>query len=58
VAGSPASVAAELSRTMRTLNADVFLANVHLAGVDDTRVRRTLTLLANEVFPLVRSGVN
>jgi alkanesulfonate monooxygenase SsuD/methylene tetrahydromethanopterin reductase-like flavin-dependent oxidoreductase (luciferase family) len=56
VAGSPASVAAELSRTLRMLNADVFLANVHLAGVDDARVRRTLTLLANEVFPLVREA--
>jgi alkanesulfonate monooxygenase SsuD/methylene tetrahydromethanopterin reductase-like flavin-dependent oxidoreductase (luciferase family) len=58
VAGSPATVAGELARSMQTLNADVFLANAHLAGVDDGRVRRTLTLLANEVFPMVRSGVD
>ena len=57
VAGGPATVAAELTRTLHTLNANVFLANVHLAGVDDARVRRTLSLLAHEVLPNVRDAL-
>lgn len=54
VSGGPEHVAAALAATMSTLGADIFLANVHLAGVNESRVRRSLTLFANDVIPRVR----
>ena len=41
-------------RTLTALGADVFLANIHLSGVDDARLRSTLTRYADEVVPRVR----
>lgn len=54
VPGSPATVAAAIAQSMRKLGANTFLANVHLTGVEDARVRRTLQLFADEVAPEVR----
>lgn len=54
VSGGPEKVAGELARTIQTVETDVFLANVHLMGVEDERVRRTLTLFAEQVVPRVR----
>ncbi len=50
IAGGPETVAAKLETARRALDLDVFLANPYLAGIDDERVRRTLSLLA-EVLP-------
>ena len=47
IAGGPETVAAKLETTRRALDLDLFLANPYLAGIDDGRVRRTLTLLAD-----------
>jgi alkanesulfonate monooxygenase SsuD/methylene tetrahydromethanopterin reductase-like flavin-dependent oxidoreductase (luciferase family) len=55
VSGGPDRVAEALTRTMSTLQADVLLANVHLAGIGEERVRRSLRLFAEEVVPAVRS---
>jgi len=55
VAGSPETVAGEIARTLTTLNADVFLANIHLSGVDDIRLRATLLRYAADVVPRVRA---
>ena len=57
VAGSPTTVANEIVSTIQTLGLDVFLANVHLAGVEDARIRRTLTRFAYEVIPLVNEVI-
>jgi alkanesulfonate monooxygenase SsuD/methylene tetrahydromethanopterin reductase-like flavin-dependent oxidoreductase (luciferase family) len=54
VAGGVETVAREIAASMTTLGVDVFLANVHLAGVEDSRVRRTVTRFATEVVPLVK----
>jgi alkanesulfonate monooxygenase SsuD/methylene tetrahydromethanopterin reductase-like flavin-dependent oxidoreductase (luciferase family) len=56
VAGGAARVANEISTTLRRLDADVFLANVHLQGVDDASVRASLTRFAREVVPAVRTS--
>lgn len=57
VPGGPETVASELAKSMSTLEVDVFLANIHLMGVEDARLRRTLTLYAEEIAPLVREMV-
>lgn len=54
IAGGPETVAAEIARTMFALGADVFLANIHLTGVEDARLRATLTRYAEDVIPRVR----
>jgi alkanesulfonate monooxygenase SsuD/methylene tetrahydromethanopterin reductase-like flavin-dependent oxidoreductase (luciferase family) len=55
VAGGPETVAAEIAGTLSTLGANVFLANIHLSGVDDARLRGTLTRFAEDVIPRVRA---
>ncbi len=54
VAGGPETVARNIASSIEILKLDVVLANVHLMGVEDLRVRRTLTLLAEEVIPRVQ----
>jgi alkanesulfonate monooxygenase SsuD/methylene tetrahydromethanopterin reductase-like flavin-dependent oxidoreductase (luciferase family) len=49
LAGVPESVAQGIGLARQALGIDLFLANVHAAGVDDERVRRTMGLLATEV---------
>jgi alkanesulfonate monooxygenase SsuD/methylene tetrahydromethanopterin reductase-like flavin-dependent oxidoreductase (luciferase family) len=58
VSGSADRVAAQISTTMRALDADVFLANVHLTGVEDARVRRTLQRFAEDVVPRVSESLS
>jgi alkanesulfonate monooxygenase SsuD/methylene tetrahydromethanopterin reductase-like flavin-dependent oxidoreductase (luciferase family) len=53
VSGGPDTVANALA-TMRLLGADVFLANTHLAGIGQERLKRTLSLFVREVIPRVR----
>lgn len=55
VAGGPATVAREIAATLRALNADVFLANLHLAGVDDARLAANLERYVHDVVPRVRA---
>jgi alkanesulfonate monooxygenase SsuD/methylene tetrahydromethanopterin reductase-like flavin-dependent oxidoreductase (luciferase family) len=57
VSGSAERVAEQITATMRALGADIFLANVHLTGVDDARVRRTLRRFAEDVVPRVRGSL-
>lgn len=53
VSGDAEEVAQTLAATCEALGLDVFLANVHLTGVEDERIRRTLRLYAGEVAPRV-----
>lgn len=53
LAGSPESVARELLLLRERLDIDVFLANIHAAGVSDERLAQMTMLLANEVAPLL-----
>jgi alkanesulfonate monooxygenase SsuD/methylene tetrahydromethanopterin reductase-like flavin-dependent oxidoreductase (luciferase family) len=53
IAGSPETVARELRTLRERLDIDVFLANIHAAGVSDARLAQMTTLLAEEVAPLV-----
>jgi alkanesulfonate monooxygenase SsuD/methylene tetrahydromethanopterin reductase-like flavin-dependent oxidoreductase (luciferase family) len=54
VSGDAEEVAQVLAASARTLGLDVFLANAHLMGVEDARIRRTLRLYAEQVAPRVR----
>jgi alkanesulfonate monooxygenase SsuD/methylene tetrahydromethanopterin reductase-like flavin-dependent oxidoreductase (luciferase family) len=49
IAGGPEEVAAMIRAERETLGIDLFLANVHAAGVEPERVRRTIRLLSGEV---------
>ena len=49
VAGAPESVANQILNARNTLGANVFLANVYAAGIDQARVQRTIRLLATDV---------
>lgn len=57
VAGGAATVATEIVRSLTALNATVFLANVHLTGVEDARLRTTLARFAQDVAPAVRAAL-
>lgn len=54
VSGDPAEVAEAIAASLQTINANTFLANIHLTLVEDARIRRTLRLYAEQVVPLVR----
>lgn len=56
VAGSPETVARELLTLRERLDIDVFLANIHAAGVNDERLAHMIGLLANEVTPLIANA--
>jgi alkanesulfonate monooxygenase SsuD/methylene tetrahydromethanopterin reductase-like flavin-dependent oxidoreductase (luciferase family) len=58
VSGSADDVAEALAGSMRTVGANVFLANIHLTLVEDARIRRTLRLYAEEVVPLVKERLS
>lgn len=49
VAGSPHTVADRIWQAHRAISADLFLANLYPAHVDDERVRRAIRMLAGEV---------
>lgn len=49
VAGGPATVAEAIGAARGALGFDLFLANVHAAGVDAERVQRSIRLLGTEV---------
>jgi alkanesulfonate monooxygenase SsuD/methylene tetrahydromethanopterin reductase-like flavin-dependent oxidoreductase (luciferase family) len=53
IAGSPETVARELRLLRERLDIDIFLANIHAAGVSDERLAQMTTLFAEEVAPLV-----
>lgn len=53
IAGSPETVAQELISLRQRLDIDVYLANIHAAGVGDERLAQMTRLLAEEVAPLV-----
>jgi len=49
IAGEPESVAREIVDARNTLGSSLLLANVYAAGIEQERVRRTMTLLAGPV---------
>lgn len=49
IAGSPETVALQLSLAQTALGMNVFLGNVYAAGVDDARIERAIRLLATDV---------
>jgi alkanesulfonate monooxygenase SsuD/methylene tetrahydromethanopterin reductase-like flavin-dependent oxidoreductase (luciferase family) len=51
IAGSPETVARELLQLRERLDIDIFLANLHAAGVSDERLAEMTSLLAEEVAP-------
>lgn len=51
ITGSPDTVAKALRWMQETLGIDVFLANIHAAGVNQERLQQMVTLLADEVAP-------
>ncbi len=53
IAGSPETVARELLLQRERLDIDIYLANIHAAGVSDERLAQMTTLLAEKVAPLV-----
>ncbi len=53
MAGSPESVARELLELRERLDIDIFLANLHAAGVSDERQAEMIGLLVDEVAPRV-----
>lgn len=57
VAGGPETVAAKILRSRATLGAELYLANVYAAGVEQERVRRTLRLLAGPVRDALAASV-
>lgn len=57
LAGSPDTVAGSILLARKHLGIDVFLANIHAAGVSDERLEQMVHLLAEEVAPrLVEAG--
>jgi alkanesulfonate monooxygenase SsuD/methylene tetrahydromethanopterin reductase-like flavin-dependent oxidoreductase (luciferase family) len=55
VAGTPEKVARMIVDTRNKLGASLFLANVYAAGIEQERVRRTMTLLAGPVRDAIDS---
>jgi alkanesulfonate monooxygenase SsuD/methylene tetrahydromethanopterin reductase-like flavin-dependent oxidoreductase (luciferase family) len=53
IAGSPETVARELLLLRERLDIDIFLANLHAAGVSDARLAQMMTLLAEQVAPML-----
>jgi alkanesulfonate monooxygenase SsuD/methylene tetrahydromethanopterin reductase-like flavin-dependent oxidoreductase (luciferase family) len=53
IAGSPETVARELLLLRERLDIDIFLANLHAAGVSDERLAQMMTLLAEKVAPML-----
>jgi alkanesulfonate monooxygenase SsuD/methylene tetrahydromethanopterin reductase-like flavin-dependent oxidoreductase (luciferase family) len=51
IAGSPETVVKAIRWANDALGIDVFLANIHAAGVSQGRLEQMVTLLANEVAP-------
>ncbi len=49
LAGGPETVARGIEFARSMLGIDLFLANVYVAGADDTRVRRSMRLLSTDV---------
>jgi alkanesulfonate monooxygenase SsuD/methylene tetrahydromethanopterin reductase-like flavin-dependent oxidoreductase (luciferase family) len=49
IAGAPETVARAIVDARNQLGSNLFLANVYAAGIDQDRVRRTMTLLAGPV---------
>jgi alkanesulfonate monooxygenase SsuD/methylene tetrahydromethanopterin reductase-like flavin-dependent oxidoreductase (luciferase family) len=49
IAGDPETVAREIVDARNKLGSSLFLANVYAAGIEQERVRRTMTLLAGPV---------
>ena len=58
VAGGPEAVAAQIARSRVALGAEVYLANVYAAGVEQERVRRTLRLLSGPVRDALSGAAN
>ena len=54
VSGDAEEVAESIATSLKTIGANVFLANIHLTLVEDERIRRTLKLYATEVVPRVK----
>jgi alkanesulfonate monooxygenase SsuD/methylene tetrahydromethanopterin reductase-like flavin-dependent oxidoreductase (luciferase family) len=54
IVGSPETVANAIQLARTHLGIDVFLANIHAAGVNDERLRQMVRLLAEEVAPRLR----
>lgn len=54
VAGGPDEVAAMIASEREALGIDLFLANVHAAGVEPERVHRSIRLLSGEVRERLR----
>jgi alkanesulfonate monooxygenase SsuD/methylene tetrahydromethanopterin reductase-like flavin-dependent oxidoreductase (luciferase family) len=57
VAGSPETVAREITRSMRTLDADLFLGIPADATDDGARAQRSVRLFATDVMPRVRAAL-
>ena len=55
IAGSPETVARVIVDARNKLGSSLFLANVYAAGIDQERVRRTMTLLAGPVREAIDS---
>lgn len=55
-AGSPETVAESIQLAKQLLGIDVFLANIHAAGVSDARLEQMVRLLAEEVAPRLQQG--
>ena len=53
LAGGPETVASGIQNARQMLGIDLFLANVHAAGIDDDRVKRTMRLLNSDVRAIV-----
>jgi alkanesulfonate monooxygenase SsuD/methylene tetrahydromethanopterin reductase-like flavin-dependent oxidoreductase (luciferase family) len=54
ITGSPETVAKAIRCANDTLGIDVFLANIHAAGVSQQRLEHMVTLLAEDVAPRLR----
>jgi alkanesulfonate monooxygenase SsuD/methylene tetrahydromethanopterin reductase-like flavin-dependent oxidoreductase (luciferase family) len=54
ITGSPETVAKAIRCANDTLGIDVFLANIHAAGVSQQRLEYMVTLLAEDVAPRLR----
>jgi alkanesulfonate monooxygenase SsuD/methylene tetrahydromethanopterin reductase-like flavin-dependent oxidoreductase (luciferase family) len=51
MAGSPETVAQQITGLHDDLGVDVFLANIYASAIDQQRIERALNLLATEVAP-------
>jgi alkanesulfonate monooxygenase SsuD/methylene tetrahydromethanopterin reductase-like flavin-dependent oxidoreductase (luciferase family) len=55
IAGGPETVANAIRESGNALDADLFLANLYVTGIDPSRVQRAMRLLAREVMPRLGS---